>query len=102
MKGIIFSNKAKRNAKGFMFSIEALCAVSIILLALGIFAYSTTTNETKTNNTQIKLQAEKQMVLYFNRTADAQNGTAKEQYCTKIVTYEAGSLPIKTTCEGTT
>jgi len=89
--------------KGFIFSIEALAAISIVMLALGIFAYSASLSQEKTNNTQIQSQADKQMMLYFNETANTPNPTAKEQYCTKIVYCVASSptpiLDYKTYCE---
>ena len=73
--------------KGFMFSIEALSAAAIVILALGIFSYSTSLNEPIINNKEIQTQSQTEMTLYFNLPSITSTTTANEQYCKKIITY---------------
>ena len=80
--------------KGFMFSIEALFAVAIVILAIGVFAYGAASNEMTSNNTQIQSQAQGQMMLYLN-WVESPSSTAKEQYCENITYYDFSTNLLK-------
>lgn len=80
--------------RGFMFSIEAMSAVAIIIIALGIFAYSTGTSHNPLHNKEIEAQSESTMGMYFNLPAVASNPSSLEQNCTQIVKYNYTSMSI--------
>lgn len=73
--------------RGFLFSMEALAAAAVIILAIGVLAYSSSLGAAKANNTEIQGQAQEKMGLYFNDPLSSPNPLAKEQYCIKMTDY---------------
>ena len=70
-----------------MFSIEAIASMALVILALGIFAYSSTIVPVEAKNMLIQSQAQAKMIVYFKIPFSTANPDVKEQYCEKAVTY---------------
>ena len=88
--------------KGFLFSIEALFSMAIIVLAIGIVQYNTT--QTPTNEPAILLQNQNNQLttLYFNLPQTNSDPTTTNQYCAKIIQYDTSTKIVnsKSICRG--
>ncbi len=88
--------------KGFMFSIEGLFSITIILLVLSIIALNAPMKQTETNMLEMKLQSTKQTTMYFNLGEKTNDINAITQYCAKTYKYDTFAKIVieKTVCEG--
>jgi hypothetical protein len=89
--------------RAFMFSLEALITIVIVLLACGVFFYAQTNQLQSTTHTEIKNQAASATSIYFNLNQVNQDPSAETQYCTRINTYNLNvkQLIDKNICGGT-
>lgn len=74
--------------KGFMFSIEAVIAISAVLLTLGATAFIAEQKQVSDNYGQIRAQSEVSRALYSNMPGINPSPTSKEEYCEKIIYYD--------------
>jgi hypothetical protein len=90
--------------KGFMFSIEALMAVSIVIMATTMIWYSTTLVEQETNNIYLEQQSQKILTIYFNLPSQQSNPNNYLQYCGESIQYSSETKEFfeKTICVGVT
>jgi len=86
--------------KGFIFSIEAVMALAIVLIVLGTFYFSTGNYIPRTNTLQIQMQSDEATALYFNEPGQSPQIDANQQYCAKISVYVPASKSFsdKTLC----
>ena len=86
--------------KGFMFSIEAIMSVALVLSVMGLIAYSSYYIEPQDNSLRLMTQADSAGMLYFNGPTVSldYNNTV----CEKIVYYNITSKTIgdKNACRG--
>jgi len=73
--------------KGFLFSTEALFAMSIIILTLGIVHYETTQTTTSGQAILFENQNAQLITLYFNIPSSSADASATNQYCSKVEKY---------------
>ena len=86
--------------KGFLFSIEAIMSVALVLTAIGLVAYSSYYWAPQDTFIKELTQADAAGMLYFNNSPislDYNNTT-----CEKIVYYDTTTKSVKekTTCRG--
>ena len=77
--------------KGFIFSIEAIAVLSILLVVLGMLYFSTASYVQKTGTLQIQAQSDEAAALYFNKPGQTASTDAQQQYCAKITVYVPGA-----------
>ena len=88
--------------RGFIFSLEALATIAIVLLVCSIFFYTQTNQNQSTTHLEIKNQSTAATSIYFNLPEKLQDPNAETQYCTKITNYYAEQKQLfeKTICGG--
>jgi hypothetical protein len=88
--------------KGFMFSIEGIASLVIVLLALSMIALNAPVKQSETNMLELKMQSSKQMTMYFNLNEKSNDVNAITQYCTKVTKYDTFTKKVidKNVCEG--
>jgi hypothetical protein len=87
--------------KGFMFSIEALATMAVILLTLSFYYVAETPNN-ETQKLELQHQSDKAMMIYFNEKTSTPNADTNQQYCGKINYYNPikKKTEEKQTCRG--
>ncbi|VVB74285.1 Uncharacterised protein [uncultured archaeon] len=73
--------------KGFIFSIEAIAALMIVLTIMGTLYFSTGNYMQKTNTLELQAQSQEASALYFNLPGQAVISNTQQQYCSKITVY---------------
>ncbi len=73
--------------KGFIFSIEAIATLMIVLTILSTLYFSTGNYIQKTNALQIQAQSQEAAALYFNLPGQVVTSDTQQQYCSKITIY---------------
>ena len=88
--------------KGFMFSIEALLTVSVVILATTMLWYSGTLLQQETKNIQIQQQSEEILTIYFNLNSKQPDQSTYTQYCGKAISYASATKQFydKNICKG--
>ncbi len=84
--------------KGFIFSIEALFSISILIVALVILGTPIIGENENNEYLIIQSQGSATNSFYFNEIPTS--GELTTQYCVKIIYYENNELKDKTFCEG--
>jgi len=86
--------------KGFIFSIETIAALMIVLTIFSTFYFSTGNYIQKTNILQIQAQSQEAAALYFNLPAQSIDSNTQQQYCSKITVYvtQTKAFSDKTLC----
>jgi|GEM_PF-1609672 len=73
--------------KGFIFSIEAIAALVIVITIMGTLFFATGNYIQKTNTLEIQAQSQEASTLYFNLPGESVSTNTQQQYCAKITTY---------------
>jgi cell division protein FtsL len=73
--------------KGFLFSIEALLSVALIITALTIVQYETNQPQNTAETISLQTQSTQLSSIYFNLPSNTPSATDNTQYCTSIESY---------------
>ncbi len=93
--------------KGFLFSIDSLISIGLILLAATTL-WITISEKTNTQTISAELQNIEIMTLYFNQPAKENNLTTQNQKCEELNYYDSNltkkmgnqTMSKKNVCEG--
>jgi len=88
--------------KGFMFSVDALLSIAVVIAVLALFAQTTTQETNSLSLIQIQQQSDAMMTLYFDQNGLNPDFNSITQSCGTINYYNklSNSLETKNICRG--
>jgi hypothetical protein len=75
--------------KGFLFSIEALFTIAVIILITSTLYYAGAYQQKETTPFELQNQSDAAMTMYFNTPTQQGVITSEIQYCTKVSVYKS-------------